>query len=283
MESAQKLKKISLILCTIERTTELERFLQSLVRQSYPNFELIIVDQNKDERLVPLTRRFQKHFPILHLRSDKGLSRARNVGLKHASGDIIAFPDDDCLYPPNLLESVARWFNEHPEWHGLTGRSVDTNGLPSSGRWDNKEGAVNRYNVWRRGISYTMFLRREVVTAVGPFDEDLGVGAGTPWGSGEETDYLIRALEAGFRIFYDPNLWVVHPNKEPTPVMAYRYALGMGRVLRKHGYPLWFLAYYSARNLGATLLHLASGKRNRAYASWAALWGRLNGWRRSTH
>lgn len=275
--------RISLILATLGRTVELEDFLASLANQRYRKFEVIVVDQNEDDRVVPVLLKFEDKFRIKHVRSHKGLSRARNAGLKHASGEVIAFPDDDCLYPPNLLESVARWFNEHPEWHGLTGRLVDTNGLPSGGKWDNKEGAVNRYNVWRRGISSTMFLRREVVTAVGPFDEDLGVGAGTPWGSGEETDYLIRALEAGFRIFYDPNLWVVHPNKEPTPVMAYRYALGMGRVLRKHGYPLWFLAYYSARNLGATLLHLASGKRNRAYASWAALWGRLNGWRRSTH
>lgn len=275
--------RISLILATLGRTVELEDFLASLANQRYRKFEVIVVDQNEDDRVVPVLLKFEDKFRIKHVRSHKGLSRARNAGLKHASGEVIAFPDDDCLYPPNLLESVARWFNEHPEWHGLTGRLVDTNGLPSGGKWDNKEGAVNRYNVWRRGISITMFLRREVVTAVGPFDEDLGVGAGTPWGSGEETDYLIRALEAGFRIFYDPNLWVVHPNKEPTPVMAYRYALGMGRVLRKHGYPLWFLAYYSARNLGATLLHLASGKRNRAYASWAALWGRLNGWRRSTH
>lgn len=278
MESAQKLKKISLILCTIERTTELERFLQSLVRQSYPNFELIIVDQNKDERLVPLTRRFQKHFPILHLRSDKGLSRARNVGLKHASGDIIAFPDDDCLYPPNLLERVARWFNEHPEWHGLTGRSVTEEGLPSNGRWDKEPGEVDRYNAWRRGTSFTLFFRREVVARVGPFDEDLGVGAGTPWGSAEEIDYLLRALKAGFRIFYDPNLWVIHPNKEPTPTTAYRYALGLGRVLRKHGYPFWFVAYYWLRPLGGVLLSLLMGKVDKARYYWAVLGGRLLGW-----
>ncbi len=272
--------KFSLILATVSRTQEIEFFLGSLDAQTYDNFELIVVDQNGDDRLVPILRRFQGHFPILHLRSDRGLSRARNIGIKKASGDVIAFPDDDCLYPPDLLKKVARWFSEQPEWHGLTGRSVNANGLPSGGRWDNKKGGVNRYNVWRRAISFTIFLRREVVDVVGPFDEDLGVGAGTPWGSGEETDYLLRALEAGFRIFYDPNLWVVHPNKEPTPITAYRYASGMGRVLRKHGYPLWFIAYYSARNLGACLLNLALGKRNRASVSWAALWGRLDGWRR---
>ncbi|BBL81899.1 glycosyltransferase family 2 protein [Thermus thermophilus] len=270
--------RFSLVLATVGRTGELKNFLESLNAQTYRSFELIVVDQNDDDRLVPLIHSFQDHFPIIHLRSDKGLSRARNVGLRHASGDIIAFPDDDCLYPPNLLESVARWFNEHPEWYGLTGRVVDENGLPSGGRWDRKKGAVNRYNVWRRGISVTIFLRREVVTAVGPFDEDLGVGAGTPWGSGEETDYLIRALEAGFRIFYDPSGMVVHPNKHPDPLRAYVYGVGMGRVLRKHRYPLWFVFYQWLRPFGGALLSLSMGKVDKARYHWAVLRGRLLGW-----
>ena len=49
-------------------------------------------------------------------------------------------------------------------------------------------------NLWNRAISFTIFLRRDVVEAVGPFDEELGLGSGRPWASGEETDYLIRAV-----------------------------------------------------------------------------------------
>ena len=57
-----------------------------------------------------------------------------------------------------------------------------------------------------------MFLRREVVRDYS-FDESLGVGAGTPWGAGEETDYLLRLLEDGHRIFYDPAIAIWHQGR----------------------------------------------------------------------
>ena len=90
--------KFSLILATLNRTGEVDYLLKTLDRQTYRNFELIVVDQNADDRLVPLLAPYQANFPILHLQSAKGLSRARNVALEHVSGDIVAFPDDDCAY-----------------------------------------------------------------------------------------------------------------------------------------------------------------------------------------
>ena len=56
---------------------------------------------------------------------------------------------------------------------------------------------ADRDNVWNRAMSFTIFLRARVVERVGRFDERLGLGSGTPWHSGEEIDYLIRALAAG--------------------------------------------------------------------------------------
>ena len=68
-----------------------------------------------------------------------------------------------------------------------------------------------------RANSHTIFLRRDVVERVGAFDEALGLGSGTPWSSGEEIDYLVRALRSGARIEYDPALVVTHPVKPVTP------------------------------------------------------------------
>jgi len=273
--------KFSLILATVGRVQDVYRFLESLDAQTYRDFELVVVDQNEDDRLVPILQRFQSHFPICHLRYyGRGLSRARNEGLKSISGDIVAFPDDDCLYPPNLLEKVARWFAEHPERHGLTGRSVTDKATPSSGRWDRAAGDVDRYNVWRRGISFTIFLRKKVVETVGSFDEKLGVGAGTPWGSAEETDYLIRALEAGFRIFYDPTLTITHPDKTPEVSLerVRSYGRGMGYVLRKHSYPMWYVLYYLMRPLGGVVLAAITGRFRKMSYHWNTLLGRLEGY-----
>ena len=62
---------------------------------------------------------------IRHLRSERGLSRASNIGLRVARGDIIAIPDDDCWYPKDLLATVAAWFESHPEF-GLLSTALRT-------------------------------------------------------------------------------------------------------------------------------------------------------------
>lgn len=273
----------SLIVATINRTKEIKRFLQSLASQSYKNFELIVVDQNSDDRLVPILEPYKTHFPILHIRSAPGLSRARNIGLRYVKGDIVAFPDDDCWYPPDLLEKVANFFQKHPDIDGLAGRSIDENGKPSVGRWDEKEGLIDMFNVWRRAISFSIFLKTKVINEVGDFDETLGVGAGTPWGAGEETDYIVRTLKLGFKIYYYPSINIYHPQKTPVYDVraisrAYSYGMGFGRVLRKHKYPLWFLGYYLIRPLSGIILSLLTGNFSKAKYYGTVLNGRFLGY-----
>jgi glycosyltransferase involved in cell wall biosynthesis len=274
--------RLSLILATIGRTDELKRFLASLRTQTYRDFELIVVDQNVDDRLAPILAPYEAKFSVLHLRSEKGLSRARNVGLRHASGDIIAFPDDDCWYPPELLGRVVRFFLGNPKRDGLTGRSIDEDLKRSGARFDATPGTIDRLNVWKRGISYTMFLRSSSVKGV-LFREQLGVGAGTSWGSSEESDYLLQLIGRGASLFYDPRLVVFHPKHVPPYTFevvgrAYEYGCGVGRVLRIHRYPLWFVIYQWARPLGGTVLALGRGQKGRASYHWAVFRGRFSGW-----
>src|SRR5205823_4423770 len=133
---------------------------------------------------------------VERLRSAPGLSRARNVALPHVDADIVAFPDDDCVYPGDLLERVAQRFAAEPRLDGLTGRD------DSPARWEEDAAMLTRDNLWNRAISFTIFVRSEVVARVGGFDERLGL----PGSSSEEIDYLVRALDAGARIEYDPSL-----------------------------------------------------------------------------
>ena len=282
--------KFSLILATLNRTGEVDYLLKTLDRQTYRNFELIVVDQNADDRLVPILEPYQNSFPILHLRSAKGLSLARNVALPRISGDLVAFPDDDCAYPAALLEQVVHFFKDHTEWNGLIGRAIDEQGTDSSGRWDHETGAINALNAWRRGTSFTIFLRRSTVDAIGLFDESLGVGAQTPWGSGEDIDYLLRGVKAG--LYYDPAFTVIHPITVILPeavlsppvkstishTKTYTYAMGRGRVLRKHNAPLWFVIYNWTRPLAGVTLSLLRGRLQEARSHWATFQGRVQGW-----
>ena len=272
----------SLVLGTVERTGDLEIFLTSLDAQDYRDFELIVVDQNPDDRLVPILAPYAEKFPVVHLRCEKGLSRAKNLGLAHASRDIIGFPDDNCQLPEGMLREVARFFGEHPEVDGLTGRSADEEGRDSNGKFARTAGPVDKFNVWNRNIAFNIWLRSRSVRGV-RFDEDMGPGAGTMWGAGDETDFLLQVLEKGAYLFYDPRFVVIHdqPVKqydESARRRAYSYACGGSHAIKKHGFPLWFKVWWVARTLGRLSLTVAG--RNgwpEVFYRWNLLKGKVRG------
>ena len=274
--------KFSLILATINRVREVENFLRSLSCQTYRDFELIVVDQNADDRVESLLDQYRNQFTILHLRCEPGLSRARNHGLQAITGDIVAFPDDDCWYPADVLEKVAQCFARYT-MDIATGQSRDADNRHSQRMWPSRGSIAGKISIWRLAISYTVFMRRDCVRRVGNFDDTLGVGAGTPWQSGEETDYLLRALDCGFVIRYFPDLKVFHPQKTQvydaaTIERARVYGAGLGRVLKKHRYPLWYIFYMLLRPVGGVVISLLMFRRGKACYHSGVLRGRLRGW-----
>lgn len=276
--------KISLVLATANRTAEPERFLASLAEQSCRDFDLVVVDQNVDDRVRALLAPHEGRFPIFHMHSPPGASRARNAGLQHATGDIVGFPDDDCWYPPHLLEGVTRSFESHPEWDGLVVRSVDQRGAASMIRGAHGEVRVTRHNVGWLVVTYALFLRRQDCYRAGGFDPQLGPGAGTPWGAGEETDFILRCMAAGMRVFYTPALEVYHNNAvcaydRQAKVRALAYGRGAGHVMRKHRFPLGYVLRRSWAGPAARMtLALLRFRTNEAGYHWAELRGRVTGW-----
>jgi glycosyltransferase involved in cell wall biosynthesis len=247
-----------LVVATVDRVEELGRLLDSLERQTHSAFRVLLVDQNDDDRVEGVLSAHPS-LEIERLRSARGLSRARNAALPRLQADVVAFPDDDCVYPEDLLERVAE-------------RLVDLDGV--TGRepwWPAGPARLTRDNLWNRAISFTIFLRRHVVERVGAFDEALGL----PSGSGEETDYLIRALDTGARIEYDPTLVVEHPQK-PLDLRAAgaREGVSLGYILRKHHYPRRTVTRMLVRPAGGVLLD-----PRRAGFHLATLRGRLRGYR----
>ncbi len=266
---------LSLIVATVNRVTEVERLLTSLDAQTFKEFEVIFVDQNPDDRLLPILRRHEG-LKIRHLRCEKGVSRARNVGLRRAQGDIICFPDDDCWYPEQLLATVTQWFEEHPEFDVLfTGARNQDNELMTP-KWAPGPGRCTKKNIWHCAAgAFTGFLRRRVVDTVGFFDEEIGPGTPSKYQSGEDIDYFIRPLECGFTIWYEPGLTVHHPEMQAVDRLrkrVYGYALGVGYVLRVHGYSPWYFSKILGRSLGGAVLNFFRGdiKRGRIYLERAA-------------
>jgi glycosyltransferase involved in cell wall biosynthesis len=257
--------KFSLILATIDRYEELQRFLAALLAQTHLDYELILIDQNIDDRVERSLAPFRDQFSILYIKTQTcGLSHARNLGLPHVSGDIVAFPDDDCWYPPQLLSQVNVFFEDNPNYHGMTVKPVDVLGRKLVNQASDRPCKIRKQDVFGYGksISYCIFLRTIVTQEVGSFDETLGVGAGTPWGAGEEADYLLRAIDANYALYHYPDLSVHHPRKSlaSAPERLQRslsYSQGNGRVMRKHGFPVWTIGRLCGKGLIASCYHFA--------------------------
>ena len=275
--ASSELPSFDLIVATVDRVEQLEQLFASLDRQTHRRFRLLLVDQNEDDRLDRLLRSHSS-LNVHQLQSTRGLSRARNVALSHVGADLVAFPDDDCTYPPDLLERVARRFAEDASLDGLTGRAVDESGH-SSPSWERAAARLTRDNLWNRAISFTIFLRASVLEDVGSFDEQLGLGSDRPWSSGEEIEYLVRAVDHGRRIEYDPELVVFHDEKISPRGVGGRDGASIGYILRKHGYPIATVGKMFIRPLGGAIVALARRDRARAGFHVATLRGRVRGYR----
>ena len=272
---------ISLILTGSDRHDELSRFFVSLLSVDLSKChtaELIFINQGVFE--PPLSIRTQDWLSYLQLKRGRlPLSYARNIGIQHSSGDIFGFPDDDCWYPPTALEQVAEYFENHPSTAAICTNVYDP-GLKRSygGRPVGPHVRVNYRNLFELPISVGIFVRRNAFEAAGfHFDEKLG--AGTPLGSGEETDLIYRLLKSGALVEYLGSIQVFHPVPEyqETDIEKYRrYGLGFGylngQIVRDGQWRvLHHLGVVLVRSLGGTLKNLHRSTRRRLY------WNRLLG------
>jgi len=265
---------------TVNRVIELERLLASLDRQSCKEFEVVVVDQNPDDRLLPLLQSHES-LAIRHLRCSPGGSHARNVGLRVASGDIIAFPDDDCWYPDNLLTSVVAWFDSHPECSGLLATLRERDGRPVGPRWPAALRVCTKEDIFKYAILPNGFLRNQAVRAIGCFNERIGIGAPTKYQSAEDFDYFLRPLELGMRICYEPSLTVHHPDMHSVERLvqkSYSYALGGAYVMRLHNFSLRYFAGRVIRSMGGAIINLCKGNILVSYSYLLRTAGQLRGY-----
>lgn len=278
---------VSLIVATVGQTAHLPRLARSLAAQGFRDFEVIVVNQGPSEAIRPFLKLLPDDLPVVVLRTAKGLSRARNAGLLAARGQIVGFPDDDAWYPAGLVAQVVGLFDRRPDLAILTGVTRDEHGVLSNGSFLNSATDLDRRNVWKAGNSNGIFARRADLNAVGGFDERLGVGSGTGFGSGEETDILLRMLAAGSRGRFLPDL-MVHHDQVDTAVdaatlrRARLYAAGYGKVLRLHGYSSRFAAYRAARSLAAAGRAVLRGHPAEARRRLIWMAGILRGYRAPT-
>lgn len=274
---------ISLVVATLGRTAELAKLFESLVGQDRSDFEVIVVDQNSDDRLEPLCQG-NWPFPVkrMHTPNARGLSRARNVGWKVARGQFVIFPDDDCWYPPWFLSRGMQLMSASKA-DVVTGRAADAAGNDINGKYSPVPHTVTRSNVWISGIEWVMLFKKSALLAVGGFDEDVGVGASTPWQACEGQDILLRVLDKGLTCRFDPSFFGHHVRFDEIPAKNMQakgraYARGLGYVLRVHHFGYLSAANWIGRPMVKLLLSAVKGDRDRCAYDFNVALGRLEGY-----
>lgn len=248
-------------MATIGRVQEIGTFIRALAFQTYKNYELIIIDQNTDDRLIPVIHLADTlGIPLVHIKQAfPNLSLARNTGLEHSQGDIVAFPDDDCWYEPDVLEKIDSRMNDPDTPEGVVIRWEEqdpvgcTPHLISKALWQGFRSV--------KTSSIALFFKRRLLVDLHGFDENLGLHSW--YGGGEEIDLMFRVIDSGRRIAYIPDALVHHPvhKKKKIPFLdaffqTRKRARGTGALYAKNrlnGIIIMrgFLSpwYYAARNM----------------------------------
>jgi len=275
----------SLIVPTVKRTWELGRFLKSVRDQKLHSFklsdiEIIVIDQNADERLAEVTAPFIDYLTIIRIKvKPLGLSSAKNDGIKLIRGRYVAFPDDDCFYSENTLEKVRSTFTETKDEFILFGRAQALDSDKFLLRYPSRSTIVSGSkdpNVFL-GIAFAQFYTAPMIREIGGFDLDFGIGG--RWGSAEDTDFPIRALKKGIHILFNPDIKVFHPlvvQEAMSLEKVRKYAEGFGALCRKQNlYGEFFFKFF--KQLAGFFLFSFIFKFKRAAVCWTILSGRTIG------
>ena len=243
---AQALPRISVVIpTTLDRLESLERCLQSLLRQDYRAFEVVVVDNRPDG--TPARAEIYRKLcidPRFHVVSEAtiGISAARNRGVERAASDIIAFTDDDVEVAPHWLRSLAVRFAIEPQTECVTGLVLPAELETQAQVWFERSGGKidQRYDrttygraahesrfavigrdahgnaigpavpIYRAkfGMGANMAFRKAALRSMGGFDHALGAGVRTR--GGEDIAMISQLLYSGGQLTFDPAVVVHH-------------------------------------------------------------------------
>lgn len=226
--------RTSVVICTRDRATELARCLASLPLQSRTPDQVIVVDNASDD--AGATRDAARLAGVDYVREDRpGLDIARNRGVLAATGDIIAFTDDDVRLHPRWLERMVAAFDDasimavtglvlpaeletpaqrHFERYWSFGRGYRPIDFGADFfRSDRRHGCP----AWQIGAGASMAFRRGIFDRAGLFDERLDVGAA---GCSGDSEYWHRVLTHGGVCRYEPAAAAFHYHRRDDAGLA---------------------------------------------------------------
>ncbi len=250
---------LSVLIPSRERPERLRRCLDSILASAYPSgrFEVLVVDNApKTQATRELVNSYAADGRVRYAREDApGSASARNRGLQHVRGELVAFTDDDVVVDAHWLTEVARAFAATPEATCVSGLLLPLQLDTPAQVWFEEYGGFSRgfepvrydreghrpadnalypYSAGIFGTGNNFAFRRSDLVAIGGFDPALGNG--TPALGGVDSEVLLRTILGGRTIVYAPGalVWHAHrPDLEGLKRQVHAYGAGLVAYLLK--------------------------------------------------
>jgi glycosyltransferase involved in cell wall biosynthesis len=236
---------LSVAICTRNRVATLNRCLDSILplQQKY-GFELLVIDNAPcDEATARLVKKFSAVRYVLEQRP--GLDFARNRAWKDATGELIAYLDDDVVVDSGWLAGLQEAWDENPDAAAFTGlvmpMRLDTTAQVLFEKRNGFRRGFDKNRFGRElpgnslypcgagifGAGCNMAFRREVLCDIGGFDEALDTGVPLPGGG--DLDIFYRIIRAGHVLVYEPSYMVFHEHRaSESGLRRQYYTWGLG-------------------------------------------------------
>jgi glycosyltransferase involved in cell wall biosynthesis len=237
--------EISVVICTRNRAESLRRTLHRFSEITIPegcSWEIIAVDNGSTDstRTVIEEFRIASGLNVIYIYEPKpGLSHARNRGIREATGEMIAFTDDDIIVDTFWIQGIYRegCSNENAAMcFGQTKPYSPETPHLSTHEKDTRQRYSFPCSPWAVGHGNNMIMRSSLVGSVGAFDTWLG--AGSRVGAAEDTDYVYRVLRSKREILFSPSIVVYHDHdrisQDDVRRIEQNYAKGRGAFYCKH-------------------------------------------------
>jgi glycosyltransferase involved in cell wall biosynthesis len=251
-------RSVSVVLCTHDRADGARKTLESLRQIEHNALEIIVVDNApSDDSTSLLVQRLSQGDPrIRYVREEqKGLSRARNRGLREATGEVTAFTDDDVRVDPLWVSGLLKGFARRPDVACVTGLVASSSlATPAEQYFDQRvwwsssceqrlysrerregDSPLHPYAAGIFGTGANFAAKTAELRSVGGFDQALG--AGSPTRGGEDLDIFVRLITAGHALSYEPSALVWHEHRVDEASLReqmYAYGLGLTAYLTKY-------------------------------------------------
>jgi GT2 family glycosyltransferase len=240
--SAAVLPSATVVVPTRNRGELIPETLRALMRLQHPGLDILVVDQSTDDRTRLAIEKEASCDRRVRLCSTQsvGSSAARNVGAQFATGEIVAYTDDDCIVTDGWLDAILNEFRD-PGVAAVYGRLVPYETGKRTGRevgfTPNEARTEYSYPAppWYVGHGGNMAFRRRMLLEVGGFDPLLG--AGGLFGACEDLDIAFRLLRQRRRVVYSPRALSYHKHWKDWSAqkrMERAYGIGAGAEFVKY-------------------------------------------------